>query len=267
MGYRIGRICAVLSLLALVGFSYQIALAQATSAQQSAVAAAKARGKLVVGVRYDFPPFGFVDEQRQVVGLEIDMTRELAANLLGNRDALELVEVSGPNRIPFLVTAKVDIVIAALSVTPERAKTVSFSEPYYIGGYTVMTTKDNAEIKDMSSLSGKRVGITRGSTAEAIVAKLEPQPAQIVKLEHISELLSVIQAQRVDAIVQDRALLQPFVSNNPGFKLVGGLYNEEPWAVGIRKDDKETVDWVNSQIGKMKQSGRLDEWLAKWGLR
>src|SRR5439155_23127751 len=136
MRRRIGLTLVVMLVLVFTWTMVQEAAAQ--PAQQSAVAAAKARGKLIVGVRYDFPPFGFVNEQRQVVGFDIDMTRELAANLLGNRDAVELVEVSGPNRIPFLTTNKVDIVIAALSVTPERAKTISFSEPYYVGGYTVM---------------------------------------------------------------------------------------------------------------------------------
>jgi len=241
--------------------------AQSPGATSSAVGAAKARGKLIVGVRYDFPPFGFVNEQKQVVGAEIDMTRELAQALLGNRDAVELTEVSGPNRIPFLVTNKVDIVIAALAITAERAKTISFSEPYYTGGYTVMVPKGNTDITAMANLSRKRVGITRGSTAEAIVAKLSPPPEQVIKLEHISELLSVIQAGRVDAVVQDIALLQPFVRKNPGFKLVGGLYNDEPWGIGIRKDDKETLDWVNAELKRMRQSGKLDEILAKWELR
>jgi ABC-type amino acid transport substrate-binding protein len=266
MNRRIATAWAALLSIAFACVVVGAAVAQ-TAAQPSAIAAAKARGKLIVGVRYDFPPFGFVNEQRQVTGLEVDMTRELAASLLGNRDAVELIEVSGPNRIPFLVTGKVDIVIAALSITPERAKTVSFSDAYYTGGYTIMTSKDNADIKDMASLPGKRVGITRGSTAEGIVAKVNPPPAQILKLEHISELYSVIQAGRVDAIIQDTALLQPFVRRNPGFKLVGGLYNEEPWGVGVRKDDKETLDWVNDQLKRFRQSGKLDEWLTKWELR
>ena len=234
---------------------------------QSAIADAKARGRLLVGVRYDFPPFGFVNEQKQVAGFDIDMVRELAVKLFGNRDAIELVEVSGPNRIPFLVTRKVDIVAAALTITPERAKTISFSEPYYTGGYTVMVRKENNDIKQIATLGGKRVGITRGSTADAIVSKLEPAPQQILKLEHISELYSVMQAGRVDAVIQDIALLQPFVRRNPEFKLVGGLYADEPWGIGVRKDDKETLDWVNASLREMRQAGKIDEWLRKWDLR
>ena len=218
-------------------------------------------------MKYDFPPFGYVNEQKQVVGFEIDMARDLAKALLGDANAVELVEVSGPNRIPFLVTNKVDIVIATLSVTPERAKTISFSDPYYTGGYTIMVAKDTSDISTMATLAGKKVGVTRGSTADTIVSKLSPAPAEILKLEHISELFSALQAKRVDAVVQDIALMQPFVSKNPGYKLVGGLYNEEPWAVGIRKDDGETVTWVNDQLKRMNSSGATDQMLAKWGLR
>jgi len=263
---RVSRIfwAGLLLVAALAGV---VADGTAQTADSSAIAAAKKRGKLTVGVKYDFPPFGYVNEQKQVVGFEIDMARDFAKALLGNPDAVDLVEVSGPNRIPFLVTNKVDIVIATLSVTPERAKTISFSDPYYTGGYTIMVAKDTSDISTMATLAGKRVGVTRGSTADTIVSKLSPAPAEILKLEHISELFSALQAKRGDAVVQDIALMQPFVSKNPGYKLVGGLYNEEPWAVGIRKDDAETVAWMNDQLKRMKQSGTTDQLLAKWGLR
>ena len=157
--------------------------------------------------------------------------------------------------------------MAELAITPERAKTVSFSDPYYTGGYTILVAKENTDISTMPSLAGKRVGVTRGSTADTIVTKLSPPPQDVLKLEHISELLSAIQAKRVDAIVQDIALLQPFVSKNPAYKLVGGLYNEETWGIGIRKDDAETVAWVNDTLNKMKQSGTMNTLLGRWGLR
>jgi len=257
--------CAVVVALALSCMSVQDVAAQAADSE-SAVAAAKKRGRLIVGVKYDFPPFGFVDEKRQVVGFEVDIARELAANLLGKPDAVELVEVSGPNRIPFLVTGKVDLVIATLSITPERAKTISFSEPFYTGGYTIMVAKDRSDIKGLSDLSGKRVVMTRGSTAEPLLNKLNPPPQQLLKMEQISELYSVMQTGRADAGVQDIALLQPFVSSHPEYKLVGGLLNEEPWGVGIRKDDRETVKWVNDALEQMRKAGKFDALRKKWGL-
>jgi ABC-type amino acid transport substrate-binding protein len=175
--------------------------------------------------------------------------------------------VSGPNRIPFLVTGKVDLVIATLSITPERAKTISFSEPFYTGGYTIMVSKDRSDIKGLPDLSGKRVVMTRGSTADPLIAKLDPPPQQLLKMEQISELYSVMETGRADAAVQDIALLQPFVSKHPRYRLVGGLLNEEPWGVGIRKDDAETVKWVNDSLEQMRKAGEFDALLRKWGLK
>ena len=108
--------------------------------------------------------------------------------------------------------------------------------------------------------------MTRGATAEALINKLNPPPQQLLKMEQISELFSVMQAGRADAAIQDVALLQPFVSKHPEYKLVGGLLNEEPWGVGMRKDDRETVKWVNDSLEDMRKSGKFDELLKKWGL-
>lgn len=253
--------------LVLAGAASLVGLPEPASAQESALAAAKSRGRLIVGVKYDFPPFGFVNEQKQVVGFEIDLAREFARRLLGSPDAVELIEVSGPNRIPFLVTNKVDLVIATMTITPERAKTIDFSAPYYTGGYTIMVGKDNGSIARMADLAGKRVVVTRGSTADTIVSRLSPAPAQILKLEHISELFSAMQAGHVEAAVQDIALMQPFVKRNPGFKLVGGLYNEEAWGIGVRKGDKAALDFVNESLNALRQNGKIDESLARWGLK
>lgn len=245
-----------------------VSLLQAAHAQgpdESAIAAAKQRGKLIVGVKYDYPPFGFVDEKRQVVGFEVDLAHELAKELLGDRNKIDLVEVSGPNRIPFLLSKKVDLVIATLTITPERAKTISFSDPFYTGGYSILTTKSNNDIKGMPDLAGKRVVITRGSTIEPLLAKLSPAP-QILKMELISELYSVMQTGRADAAVQDVGLLKPFVATHPAFKLAGGLLNEEHWGVGMRKGDEETRKFVNGALAKFHKDGQFDAWLRKWSL-
>jgi putative glutamine transport system substrate-binding protein len=88
-----------------------------------------------------------------------------------------------------------------------------------------------------------------------------------MKMEQISELYGVMETGRADAAVQDIALLQPFVSKHPQYKLVGGLLNEEPWGVGIRKDDAETVKWVDDSLEQMRKAGKFDALLKKWGLK
>jgi ABC-type amino acid transport substrate-binding protein len=247
--------------LALLGWA---AFPAPAGAAESAVAAAKQRGRLIVGVKYDYPPYGFVNERKEVVGFEPDMAREFAGYLLGDRNAVELVEVTSANRIPFLVTNKVDIVLATMTITPERAKTIAFSDPYYNGGITILVPADRSDITQMADLKDKRVIVTQGSTSDIAVSKLSPAPRQILKFVHITECFSALQSGRGDAFVQDVTILKPFADRNPGFKLVGGLFNEEVWGIGARKDDQETVAWLNASLKRLRESGKYDELLKRW---
>lgn len=233
-------------------------------AQDSALAAAKKRGRLIIGVKYDYPPYGFVSEKKEVVGLEPDMAREFASYLFGSHSAVEFVEVTSANRIPFLATGKIDFILATMTITPERAKTIAFSDPYYNGGITIMVPKDTTDINKMADLSGKRVIVTQGSTSDVAVSKLSPAPRQILKFVHITECFSALQAGRADAFVQDITILKPFADRNPNFKVVGGLYNEEVWGIGLRKDDRETLEWVNASLRRLRESGKFDELVKKW---
>lgn len=237
---------------------------EAASAQESAVAAAKKRGRLVVGVKFDYPPYGFVNEKKEVVGFEPDMARELAHYLLGDRNAIEFVEVTSANRIPFLVTGKADIILATMTITAERARTIAFSEPYYNGGITILVPDGTSDIREMADLKDKRVIVTQGSTSDVVVSKLSPGPRQIIKLVHITECFSALQGGRGDAFVQDITILKPFADRTPGFKIVGGLYNEEVWGIGARKEDGETVAWVNQSLKRLRESGTYDALLKKW---
>lgn len=233
-------------------------------AEDSAVTAAKKRGRLVVGVKFDYPPYGFVNEKKEVVGFEPDMARELAHYLLGDRNAIEFVEVTSANRIPFLVTGKIDIILATMTITAERAKTIAFSDPYYNGGITILVANGNSDIQQMADLKDKRVIVTQGSTSDVVVSKLSPAPRQIIKLVHITECFSALQGSRGDAFVQDVTILKPFADRTPGFKIVGGLYNEEVWGIGARKEDREAIEWVNGSLKRLRESGTYDALLKRW---
>jgi len=109
-------------LLALLAVSVTGAPAAAATPEEI-----KARGTLKVGVLTDYPPFGGTDAQQQPAGYDADVAK-LFAKSLGVK--LELVPVTGPNRIPYLLTNKIDVLIATFGITAERAKQVLFSNPY-----------------------------------------------------------------------------------------------------------------------------------------
>lgn len=125
-----------------------------TAMAQSAAEIQK-KGQLTVGLLVDFPPYGTTNAQNQPDGYDADVARLLAKDL-GVR--LNLVPVTGPNRIPFLLTNKVDLLVASLAITPERARQVDFSAPYATATVILYGAK-KLDIRSAADLKGRRIGV------------------------------------------------------------------------------------------------------------
>ena len=139
----------------------------------------KAKGELTIGMLVDFPPYGTMNSSNQPDGYDADVARLLAKDL-GLK--LKLVPVTGPNRIPFLLTNKVDLLVASLAITPERAKQVQFSQPYAAASVIVYGDK-KASIKAAADLKGKRVGVARASTQDVALTAIAPEGTEIRRFE------------------------------------------------------------------------------------
>jgi polar amino acid transport system substrate-binding protein len=124
------------------------------------------RGKLIVGVNR-LPPFGSVDASGKNVGFDVDVAYEFARALLGNPAKAELVSVTSGNRIPYLQSGKIDIIVATVTVTDERRKVVEFSEPYFLSGGLLLVPKASP-INDMKDLNGRKVAIIGAITDQDI---------------------------------------------------------------------------------------------------
>lgn len=118
-------------------------------------------GLLRAGVKCDYPPDGFIDPSGKPVGVEVSLSRQVAAYAFGSPDKTELTCVTTANRIPTLVSGKVDLVIATIGVTEERAKVVDFSDNYAWGGSDVLVMKDSP-LKGLDDLKGKTVIAIKG---------------------------------------------------------------------------------------------------------
>ena len=115
----------------------------------------RARGKLTAGVKTDFPPFGFLDNKGVNKGFDIDIAKALSKELFGKGDAVEFVSVTSENRIPFLTSGRVDLVMATMTITEERKKEVDFSTPYFVTGQT-MLVRANSKITKYQDLAEKK---------------------------------------------------------------------------------------------------------------
>ena len=124
------------------------------------------KGKLVVGVKTDYPPWGMRDKDGKIVGMEIDMANDIAKRVsakAGKPIAVELVSVVASNRMQFLQQGQIDLMIATMNDKPERRKAVGVTLPnYYASGVTVMAKKD-AGIKDWTDLKGKNICTIQGA--------------------------------------------------------------------------------------------------------
>lgn len=223
----------------------------------------KRRGKLIAGVKTDYPPLGFVDKKGVNKGFDIDIAKALSKELFGNEEAVEFVPVTSGNRIALLTSRKIDIIVATLTITEERKKQVDFSTPYFITGQLILVQRDS-KITKYQDLAGKKVATIRGSTGDIAVGELVPT-AERIKFERNFEALQALKEHRVEAFVQDYILLFNLLQKNSGLRMAGyepfrpGLYG-----LAVRKGDKEWLGFINATLLKMRETGEYERLLEKW---
>jgi polar amino acid transport system substrate-binding protein len=222
----------------------------------------KSAEKIVIGVKGDYPPWGVINAKNEFEGWEIDLCHKLAEYLFGNPKAVEFVSVTGSNRIPFLETGKIDIIWATLGYTPERAKVIDFSIPYFKSGVQLLVKK-GSPIKSITDLKGKTVITIKGTTGAQGLEKLVPDATQI-KFDKTSEALQALRDDRGVAFAQDDILLFKLIQENPEYVVVGEVFNPTDWGVGLRKGEDDIRKFIDDSLRKMHASGYLKESLKKW---
>jgi len=223
----------------------------------------KAREKLIVGVKTDFPPFGFMDETGTHKGFDIDLAKVLGRELFGNEEAVEFVAVTTKNRISILNSRKVDILAATISITEARKKVVDFSIPYFMSGHLVLVPRESKIVR-YQDLAGKRVATIMGSTGDTAIRKLVPTAIR-VQLKGTAEALQALKDNRVEAFVQDDVLLIEIEKRNPELKIADWKpFEPAPYGLAVRKGDREWLEFINATLRKMKTSGEYKNLLEKW---
>lgn len=255
---RVRKFAALLAIFALaVGATG--GLGAGAAAQENSVEKIKARGKLLAGVKFDTPPFGFLDEKNQPAGFDIDLVRKIGEHI---GVPVELVKVTSPTRIPMLVSGNVDLVAASMTHTRERDKTIDFSITYYTGAQSLLVPKSSA-ITGLRDLDGKQVAVQQATTLEKNLAQAAPKARIIAFKDYNSAWLALAQG-RADALTGSLNILQGFAKNNDGFKIVGDRFSLEPFGVGVRQGDSALRDEINFTLQDLWSSGQYAELYRKW---
>ncbi len=222
----------------------------------------KKAGKIVIGAKGDYPPWGVINAQGKFEGWEIDLCNKLTEYLFGDPAKVEYVAVTGGNRVPFLNSGKIDIIWATMGYTEERAKVIDFSIPYFSSGVQLMVKK-GSPIKSINDLKGKTVITIKGTTGAQGLEKRVPDATQ-VKFDKTSEALQALRDNRGVAFAQDDILLYQLVHDYPDYTVVGEVFNPTDWGVGFRKGENDIRDYVNQSLKRMYREKVLQESLKKW---
>ena len=222
----------------------------------------KKRGKVIVGVKSDFPPFGYVDSSGNNLGFDVDVAHLFAQALFKDPNKVELVAVTSGNRIPFLQSGKIDIIIATVTITDERRQVVEFSEPYFLSGSLLLVPKTSA-IRGVEDLAGKTVAVIQGAIQDKDIEQLAPQAAR-VKFGKVSEAVLAVKGGRADAFAQDDILILTLAKENPDMKAAGKPFIPRPYGIAVRKGDVEFIKWVNAELARMKKDGMYDRLWKKY---
>jgi ABC-type amino acid transport substrate-binding protein len=223
---------------------------------------AKKRGRLIVGVKADFPPFGYVDAGGKNLGFDVDLSQAFAKALFDDPTKVEFMAVTSGNRIPFLQSGKIDLIVATIQVTEERKQVVEFSQPYFLAGGLLLVPKAST-IRGVEDLAGKTVAVIQGATEDQDVGELAPK-ANRLKFGKVSEAVLAVKGGRAEAFAQSDVLVLALAKENPDLKVTGKPFVPRPFAVAVRKGDIETIKWVNDQLTKMKADGTYDRLWKKY---
>jgi polar amino acid transport system substrate-binding protein len=208
--------------------------------------------KIRVAVEVDSPPFGVLDTSGEPDGLEIAAVRQLAKDL---GVALEMVQVTAPARIPAVLAGRADVAIASLSMTLDRAKTVAFANPH--GALTiVITAPAGTKIAGASDLSGKRIGLTRGTLEEATVPKIAPKDCEIVFFDDISATIQALVSGQVDGAGMSGFAAKAIADKNPDKHLESKFtVTTAYYAAVVRPGDWDLLHWINTWVFLHKRDG------------
>jgi polar amino acid transport system substrate-binding protein len=231
------------------------------------------KGKLVVGVKTDYPPWGMRDKDGKIVGMEIDMANDIAKRVsakAGKAIAVELISVVASNRMQFLQQGQIDLMIATMNDKPERRKAVGVTLPnYYASGVTVMAKKD-AGIKDWADLKGKNICTIQGAWYNKDWG--DKHGANLIAFPGTPEAeKALLDGRCVGWLYDDTAFVSRLALDPEKWKdyaLATPTVAQEPWAIAVRSDDR-TSPWgqlVSEAIVDWLASGWLLDLEKKWGI-
>lgn len=209
----------------------------------------------------DFPPFTFITSDGSLEGFDIDLMNAIGE--VSNRTVQFENKGSIDEVIRSLHAGAVDAAIYGLSITPERAKVVSFSRPYFKSGLAIATQTSTTDISSIDTLQDKRIGVESGSTSE-IKARTIPG-ARIETFGAAPTALEKLEAGEVDAVINDAPVTAYAINQGAviGVKIADNLLSEEFYGIATPKNSAD-LETINAGLSTVIENGQYEEIYKKW---
>ncbi len=218
-----------------------------------------------IRIAFDVPyePFEYKTPDGELTGFEVELAEAMCEELKAD---CEFVIQAWDGMIPGLLARKFDAIMSSMSITPERAERVLFSEPYYNtpGGWFARDGFDT-DVTDMDAMEGKTVGVQRGTTMDTYVTENMGGIVSIKRYTTADDMVLDLEGQRLDVVFVDYPVGEQTILTKDGFKEVSEPVKlGEGVGVAMRKRDKELANRVNAALRKLKKDGTYDEIMNKY---
>ena len=218
-------------------------------------------GTINIAIPESFSPFGSLGSEGKYVGFDVDVAKLIAKDL-GVK--LKLVPVTSKQRIPFLETGKVDLVISSMGANPGRAKSIWFSNayaPFFSGAFA----PKSMAISNPSDLAGKKVGLTGGTLEDLEITATAPKDTQIIRFGDNAATIAAYLSKQVDVLVTGNTVAAKLSKDNSNLDIqTKFIIKDSPCFIGVRKGEFDMLQWINVFILHKILGGNLNKLSEKW---
>ncbi len=225
----------------------------------AAAAAQGATAPIRVATDATFPPFELVENGR-MTGFDIQLVDAIAKTL---DRGTEWTQIDFKGLVPGLVAGRFDMAASAIYITPERAKVVDFSDPYYTGGLVVLLRRDNTAIKGPDDLAGKRVTVQVGTKSVGYLRDTYPK-IERVEVEKNEAMFDLVRIGRADAAVTGRPAALLYARANPEMQVLSPPLTSEHYGFAVRKDLPELLAGINRGLAGVRADGAWQTLADAW---
>ena len=217
-------------------------------------------GTITIGTKFDQPLFGLVGPDGTPVGFDVEVGKLVAGALGISADNIEWEETVSANREPFIENGQVDIVVATYTINDTRKEVISFAGPYYSAGQDLLVLEGNPDgITGPEDLTDMPVCTVSGSTSET---NIRAYTTNVIATDTYSNCLGPLRSGEVAAVTTDNVILAGLADQNAGeFEVVNNPFTEEPYGIGLAKDDTEFRNFINDVLEAAYEDG---SWVSAW---